>query len=291
MPEKIAQVQWYPGWMKNLFFILVIFTCIYALTYILWQDIKHSWSQWEAELSLWGSEISTWTSCNVQGILLRGTLHTYWSNFWEDEEHEYMSSSDDILYAIESAAYNDNIQAVILEIDSYGWSPVAWEEIAVALSHLDKPSYAHIRSAGASAAYWAATWADSIFASKNSDVWSIGVTMSYLDYTQYNQQQGIRYQELASGKYKNTGSPEKSLRSDERALLQRDIDIMAENFVADVAQNRDLSVAHVQKLADGSTLLWEAALENGLIDSIAVMQEVYDAIEADLGEELSICWD
>ena len=33
---------------------------------------------------------------------------------------------------------------------------------------------------GASAAYWAISSADKIFASKNSDVGSIGVTQSYL---------------------------------------------------------------------------------------------------------------
>ncbi len=50
----------------------------------------------------------------------------------------------------------------------------------LSLKEAKKPTAVLIRGAGVSAGYWAAIGADVIYASKNSDIGSIGVTMSYL---------------------------------------------------------------------------------------------------------------
>jgi len=54
---------------------------------------------------------------------------------------------------IEDAEENENIKAIILEVDSYGGKPIAGEEIANALKRAKKPTVGLIRSAGLSAAY------------------------------------------------------------------------------------------------------------------------------------------
>ena len=63
---------------------------------------------------------------------------------------------------------------------------------ANALKKANKPTITLIREGGASAAYMADSGADKIFASKNSDVGNIGVTMSYLDYVQKNKKDGLK---------------------------------------------------------------------------------------------------
>jgi len=232
-------------------------------------------------------------NCNVHGIELHGELLTYIppANF-NDEGYiaEDQTASENIIYAIKEAEKDESIKAIILEVDSYGGYPVAGEEVAIALKNAKKPTVALIREGGASAAYMAASGANIIFASKNSDVGSIGVTMSYLDYVQQNQKEGLYYVSLSSGKFKDTGDPNKPLSQEEKNLLMRDVNILHQNFVKMVAVNRNLEIEIVKKLADGSTMLGEMALQNGLINQIGGMPEVKEYLKEKIGEEVEICW-
>jgi len=45
-----------------------------------------------------------------------------------------------------------------------------------------------------------------------------------------------------------------------------------------VAENRNLDIDKVRQLADGSTMLGQMALDNGLIDKIGSFQEVKEYI-------------
>ena len=234
--------------------------------------------------------------CNVLGIELHGDLMTYIppsdsdSSGENEEAAEDQTASEDIVSSIEQAEEDDNVKAIILEVDSYGGYPVAGEEVAIALKRANKPTVALIREGGTSAAYLAASGADKIFASKNSDVGSIGVTMSYLDATRQNQTEGLNYNQLSSGKFKDTGDPNKTLSTEEKNLLMRDIGIIHQNFIEAVAANRNLDIARVEGLADGSSMLGEMALTNGLIDRIGGMAEVKDYLKEKIGEEVEVCW-
>ena len=232
-------------------------------------------------------------SCNVVGIELRGDLYTYISNSDRDEDGYPLYdevSSEEIVYAIEEAEKDNDVKAIILEIDSGGGFPVAAEEITHALQKATKPTVALIREFGDSAAYWAATGADIIFASENSDVGSIGVTMSYMSNNIQNQKDGLTYNQLSAGKFKDMGDPDKVLTYEEKQLLMRDVDILHENFIKIVAENRDLDISDVRKLADGSSMLGKMALENGLIDKIGGLPDVVDYLSSLLDEEIELCW-
>ncbi|MEK9185858.1 MAG: S49 family peptidase [Patescibacteria group bacterium] len=230
--------------------------------------------------------------CNALGINLHGSLYTYLplqgeGGFTEDTD---VVSSEDILYYLDEANRDENIKAIIVEVDSLGGWPVAGEEVANALKNSPKPTVAFIRQAGTSAAYWAASGAERVFASKNSDVGSIGVTQSYLDNVIKNQKEGLGFVELAAGKYKDTGNPDKTLTAEEKALLIRDLNITHENFISAVAENRGLSIEAVRKIADGSSVLGEKAKTLGLIDEIGGLVEVEEYLSEKIGEQTEICW-
>lgn len=232
-------------------------------------------------------------NCNVSGIQLHGELVTYIPSNNLDKDGnvlEDQTSSDNIVYYINEAEKDENLKAIILEIDSFGGSGVAAEEISNALKNAKKPTVALIRDIGASAAYFAATGTDRIFASENSNIGSIGVTMSYLDYTQQNQKEGVTYIPLSSGKFKDTGDPDRALSQEEKDLLMRDINIQHQNFIKSVAENRNIEIEKVEKLADGSTMLGEMALQNGLIDQIGGIGDVKEYLKEKIGEDVDICW-
>ncbi|OGZ68454.1 MAG: hypothetical protein A3D44_00735 [Candidatus Staskawiczbacteria bacterium RIFCSPHIGHO2_02_FULL_42_22] len=228
---------------------------------------------------------------NVAVISIEGEIVSYIKN--PDSEE---AMSDDLVSAgyivsqLNNARDDENIKAVILEIDSYGGSPVGSEEIMNAVKRLNKPSIALIREGGVSGAYLIASVANRVFASEISDIGSIGVTASYLDYSQQDKKDGITYNQLSSGKFKDTGDPDKSLTAEEKELIMRDIKISHEFFVKKVAENRKLDIEKVKKLADGSTMLGMAAKENGLIDEIGGTGEVKTWITGKLGIEPTFCY-
>lgn len=226
------------------------------------------------------------SSCNVLVLPLNGYLSTYTS---VDEEID-ASSSDDVLGALQLAQKEEQIKAVILSIDSYGGDGVAGEEIASALKAFEKPNVAVIRGIGASAAYWAATGADRIFASRISDVGSIGVTASYLDESIKNTSEGYTYVELTSTPYKDLGDPSRPLTNQEKTLVIADLKKIHEVFVDDVAVNRSLERDAVAKLANGLTFVGTDALGKGLIDEIGDLTTATKYIGEQIGEKAELCW-
>ncbi len=229
-------------------------------------------------------------SCNVQGIALHGDLYTYLPPTGEYDPPTDGVSSGDFEYQITHANNNEEVKAILVEVDSYGGYPVAGEEIANAIKSSAKPVIAYIRGAGTSAAYWAITPADRIFASLNSDVGSIGVTMSYLDNVAYNESEGLSYVQLIAGKYKDAGSPDRKLTKEEQVLFQRDLKIIHENFMQQVAANRNIPLENVRAIADGSSFLGAQAKDLGLIDDIGGYAEAVGYAKGLIGEDVEVCW-
>jgi len=68
------------------------------------------------------------------------------------------------------------------------------------------------------------------------------------------------------------------------------IEKMHKIFVEEVAQNRNLDIQKVEKLADGSTFVSQDAKENGLIDEIGGLNEVKEYLKKELNIEPKLCF-
>jgi protease-4 len=226
-------------------------------------------------------------SCSIQRVNLYGDLTTYPERSVDGSANSV--SADEIVQQLTTARYDPSIAGVVLDIDSPGGSMVAGEEIASALQALGKPSVALIRDEGASAAYRAALGANAIVASSNSNVGSIGVIYSYLEDSIKNAKDGITNVEVSSGKYKSLGDPNAPLTPDQRALVQRDVDIMSNHFIKAVSDSRHLDLAVVKQLADGSTLLGVAAKDAGLVDMVGNMDDAVGYISSTTGRDEQLC--
>ena len=267
-----------------IFFFGISLLSNYAYDYLSWENTTPS------NLSRQGN---TFEGCNVAGVSIYGSLYTYVIADSDDnriEDYVDAVGSEDIVYAIGQADNDPNIKAILIEVDSSGGSPVAGEEIDNVIKVATKPVIARIRNIGASGSYWAISSADRIFASKNSDVGSIGVTMSYLDNVKKNQKEGLDYIQLSVGKFKDSGNPDKSLTPEERNIFIRDLKIVHENFIQVVSTNRNLPIEKVRAIADGSTVLGEKAKELGLVDEIGGYNEVKKYLEEKIGEKPEVCW-
>lgn len=285
------------GLLISIFLLIAVASVAGIASYVAFVDSGSSENTSDSSSDVASSDSESYDeNCNVIGIEIRDCILTYRPDSADDllgsgdNSCDTITSSEEVVSKLKDATGNPDIKAVVLEIDSGGGSPVGAEEIAAAVKALGKPSIAWVRGSAYSAAYWIASAADTIIASNNSDIGSIGVTMSYVDNAKQNIKDGLTYNQLTTGKYKDTGTSDRILTADERSLIQRDLDIMLENFIQAIATNRHISVEKVTALADGSTMLGRMALRNGLIDQLGTQEEVWDKLESDIGEKPDVCW-
>ena len=190
--------------------------------------------------------------------------------------------SGSIVKWIQEAEEDKSIKAILLDIDSPGGTPVGSVEIAEAVKRAKKPTIAVIHEMGTSGAYWVASAADTIFANRLSTIGSIGVKSSYLEFNGLMDDYNVTYRRLIAGKYKDIMSPYKEMTPTEQKKVQERLDRLHEIFINAVAQNRNLDVDHVYKIADGYIYFGDEAIELGLIDLIGTTEDAKKHIEKEL---------
>jgi protease-4 len=212
---------------------------------------------------------------NVAHIKINGAIMAEKGGFFDSG----VASSSEIVSFIEKADTDSSIKAILLEINSPGGAPVASAEIAEAVKKSSKPVVALIRDSGTSGAYWVASSAYKIVAHPLSVTGSIGVYGSYLQYSGLLDRFNITYERMVGGKYKDIGSQFKPLTDDERESLQNTIDLMHEYFIQSVAENRNMSLEDMRKLADGNFYLGIEAKKLGLIDFLGGKEVAEEVIK------------
>ena len=143
---------------------------------------------------------------------------------------------DEISEALDEAGEREDVQAVLLAIDSPGGTVNGTPELAAAVATLSKSKYVYAFSDGqmCSAAYWIASQADAIYATSSARVGSIGVLLPMIDDTEAFKQAGLKVDLFAAGKYKSVGVPGVALTDDQRAWLQADIEEIYTDFKTSV---------------------------------------------------------
>lgn len=248
---------------------------------------------WEGPLS----------SCNVLMVPIHGTIVSTRASIAEGLDsapgdgaqdsgtsgNSGFTIAEDVVALLRDIADSSDVEAVVIDVDSYGGSPAAAHEIADAIRRVGKPSVAVIHEAGLSAGYLIASAADAVYAGQESSIGSIGVTASYLTNLGRNAREGLEYQSLATGPFKDTFNPDKPLTGDERALIMRDLRVSHQNFVHAVAQFRNLPTSTVERLADGSSMLGAAALKTGLIDALGFGADAESYLVGRIDDDVVVC--
>ncbi|QQG38565.1 MAG: signal peptide peptidase SppA [Candidatus Woesearchaeota archaeon] len=202
---------------------------------------------------------------------------------------ERASPTRSIMQQLDEADKNQNVKAILLEINSPGGTVIASKELANKVKSLEKPVIALIEEVGASGAYWVASSADKIVADSLSITGSIGVTGSYLEFSNLFEKYGVTYQEVKGGKYKEIGSPFKDLTPEEQRVLQNKINLIHERFLEEVANNRNLETEQIAKISTGEFFLGEEAINLGLVDILGGENEAIETAKQLTGlEELEI---
>lgn len=203
-------------------------------------------------------------TCNIAVLPIDGVIAPY-----GDFSTEGIVTNPSFVRSFLDSVKDDTlIQGVLVEVNSPGGTPVAAERIAEMLAETTLPTVGLIGDLGASGGYLVAAATDHLIASPMSLVGSIGVTMSYIENSKQNEEEGLTFVELTAGANKEAGNPNKPLTEEERARFQRDLDLVHEAFIEEVARYRELPVEEVQGLADGSGYTGRDALDKKLVDEL-----------------------
>lgn len=192
------------------------------------------------------------------------------------------TSAEKIIDFIQDAEKDEDIKAILLDINSGGGSAVGSDEIAQAVQTAEKPVVAVIREVGASGAYWIASSADLIYANRMSLTGSIGVIGSYLEFEGLLADYNVTYRRLVSGEHKDMGSPLKEMTRDEELIFQSALDQIHNYFIEAVAENRNMSEDEVKQVATGRFMIGAEAKELGLVDVLGSKQDAVVYLEEQL---------
>lgn len=210
-----------------------------------------------------------------------------------DSSYSSISSSDFVRRLKDYSSY-PNIHAIVIEINSPGGSPVGSKEIVDAIKKLRLNTtrnitiICYIRDIGASGAYWVASSTEKIFANEMSLVGGIGVTGSYLEFSGLLDKYNVTYEQMIAGQYKDMGSPFRKLTPDEKNILQRQLNIMYEIFMRDVAKNRNLTYDYLKNYSEGLVYLGVEAKKYKLVDDFGGRDEALDYLRSKLGTEIVV---
>lgn len=224
-------------------------------------------------LSIMSAFVPAIQTGNVAIIPIEGLIATNGDNFMP------AIKSQSIVELIEKADENEDIKAIILEINSPGGTPVATDEIATAVKETNKTTIAVIRESGASGAYWIATATDKIYANKMSITGSIGVQASRLEFSGLLADYNVTYRRLTAGRLKDAGNIFREMTTEEQQLFQTMLNSLHDEFITTVAQNRNLPETTVRELATGFVYLGKDAKELGLVDEIGGRKDALKFIE------------
>lgn len=186
---------------------------------------------------------------------------------------------------LRKARLDDNVKAVVLQIDSPGGSTLASEVIrqeVLELKKAGKPVVSSMSTYAASGGYWIAANTDRIIASPSTITGSIGVFGMFMTYENSLNYLGVNSDGVGSTELAGF-STVRPLAPEFGQILQRNVETTYHNFLTLVSTARDMDIDAVDNVAQGRVWIGTDALELGLVDELGTLQNAVTAA-AELAE-------
>jgi len=192
----------------------------------------------------------------------------------------FVSNYKAIGEALAEISQMEQLPPIVLKIDSPGGMVAGLDPVLDQIRELAEQTLvvASINGMGASAAYRIASQAGSVFASKDSEVGSIGTYWQLLDYSEAYKKAGVESILLTTGPYKGLGTPGEPLTRQQREFLQQTVEESNEAFLRDIMAGREMSEEAVNSVADGRWWSASKAEAIGLIDGVGSLADVLQMI-------------
>ena len=240
------------GYLKTAFFIIVML----HLTPPLLKNVVRYW------------ENRTNPTNKIGYLVINESIHS--STEYNKHLHAFFKDTD--------------IKAIIIKLDSPGGaagsSQALMQEIELLKAKYPKPIVSYVENICTSGAYAVAAATDHIVSTGSAIVGSIGSKIS----TQFKvkkllEKYDIQTETITSGKYKSLLDPFTETTEEQRAALQKISDDAYNQFVADIAQRRHLSIENSTQWAEGQIFTGKQAYDLHLVDKIGNLSTAIEFIK------------
>ena len=188
------------------------------------------------------------------------------------------TSSEQLASAFQAALADDDVKAIVLDVDSPGGAVSGTDELS-SLIHAGrgvKPIVAQVDATAASAAYWIASAADEVAVTPSGRVGSVGTIWSHQDVGKAMKKAGVATTIVKSdvSPYKDEENPFGPLGDEAHAHVKGEVNAAADSFVKALARNRNVTQDKVRSdFGKGRMLTADHAVAAGMADRVATMHQ------------------
>ena len=172
--------------------------------------------------------------------------------------------SDTFIKAVEKAADDDQVKAIVVRVDSPGGSALA-SDLVVSMGDV-----------AASGGYYISMGAERIFAEPGTLTGSIGVVGGKLAIEGLYKKIGITTSVISRGSNSGTFSPLNGFTESERVAVTGMLNAIYKQFTEKAATGRKMDYDKLEALARGRVYTGEMALKLGLVDQLGTLDEAID---------------
>lgn len=168
-------------------------------------------------------------------------------------------------------AINEEVDAIVLRVNSPGGSVLASEAIRLQVEAVRKqniPLVVSMSNTAASGGYWISAGADRILASDSTITGSIGVFSMIPTVEELLQRVGVNTDGVYSSEGHFRVDQTSGITETEAKMLQANVDDAYDRFLEVVSNGRHIPKAEVDAVAGGRIWTGLQALEHGLVDSL-----------------------
>lgn len=189
-----------------------------------------------------------------------------------------MVGADTLREALEEAAEDESIRAVVLRVDSPGGSALASDLIwrSTQMVREKKPLIVSMSDVAGSGGYYISAGADRILAQPGTFTGSIGVVFARPNIRGLLNEMGINTETISRSRFAHLDDITTPIDAEGRARLIAEMNHVYEQFVDRVAQGRDLSAETVNEIGRGRVWTGAQAVDNGLADDLGGFQAAID---------------
>ena len=190
-----------------------------------------------------------------------------------------MVGSDTIVAAVNDAAEDSSVKAIVLRVDSPGGSALASDLMWYALENAKakKPVVVSMGDVAASGGYYIACNASKIVAEPMTITGSIGVFAGKPVVKGFYDWLGITNEYIMRGKNSGIFRETEKWTPEERAKMEQQTNnIYFNNFLPKVSKGRNMDMERANSLGQGRVWTGTQAKENGLIDEFGGLERAID---------------
>ena len=189
------------------------------------------------------------------------------------------AGSDTLVKAINDAAEDSSIKAIVLRVDSPGGSALASDLIwhAIENAKTKKPVVTSMGDVAASGGYYIAANSNKIVAEPSTVTGSIGVFLGKPNVKGLYDWLGVRSETISRGKNAGIFDVTRNWTPEERAVFENQAkNIYYDNFVPKVAAGRGKPAEYIDSIGQGRVWTGMQAKEKGLVDEFGGLNKAVE---------------